>query len=184
MAEATPARRESALLLAVPEAEPVVGAWRRRHDPSAALGVPAHITLLYPFRSPARLDAAVRADLRAYFAAIPRFRFTLATLARFPAALYLAPEPGAPFRRVIGELARRYPDAPPYGGAFARVVPHLTVAHSDDPRVLDQVASALAGFAPIEAFAREVGLMVEGDDARWRLHTRFPLGGAGRSRAD
>lgn len=40
---------ESALVVLVPEAEALVKSFRDRHDPSAAAGVPAHITLLYPF---------------------------------------------------------------------------------------------------------------------------------------
>ena len=40
---------ESALVILVPEAEPVVGRLRQRYDPSAAVGMPAHITLNYPF---------------------------------------------------------------------------------------------------------------------------------------
>ena len=40
---------ESALVVLVPEAEAVVGRLRHRYDPSAAVGIPAHITLNYPF---------------------------------------------------------------------------------------------------------------------------------------
>ena len=40
---------ETALVIAVPEAEPLVSDWRAQHDWSAQRGVPAHITLLYPF---------------------------------------------------------------------------------------------------------------------------------------
>ena len=40
---------ESALVVLVPEAEAIVGRLRQRYDPSAAVGMPAHITLNYPF---------------------------------------------------------------------------------------------------------------------------------------
>jgi len=40
---------ESALVILVPEAEAVVGRLRQRSDPSAAVGMPAHITINYPF---------------------------------------------------------------------------------------------------------------------------------------
>ena len=40
---------ESALVVLVPEAEAIVGRWRQRYDPSAAVGMPAHNTLNYPF---------------------------------------------------------------------------------------------------------------------------------------
>ena len=39
----------SGLIIEVPEAETAVAAWRERLDPQAVLGVPAHITVLFPF---------------------------------------------------------------------------------------------------------------------------------------
>ena len=40
---------ETALVVLVPEAEAIVGRLRQRYDPSAAVGMPAHITINYPF---------------------------------------------------------------------------------------------------------------------------------------
>lgn len=170
-------RLESSLLVAVPEAEPAIGAWRRYRDPSAALGVPAHITLLYPFRPPDTLDAKLFDELRASFAAVRPFRFTLAVLARFPEVLYLAPEPAEPFSRLIAALTRRYPDTPPYGGMFETVTPHLTIAHTADLQMLDRAEEALTDCLPIDALAHEVLLMAQDQDEYWRVRARFPLGG-------
>jgi hypothetical protein len=44
---------ESALLVTVPAAEPAVARHRSRLDTSATVGVPAHITVLYPFAASA-----------------------------------------------------------------------------------------------------------------------------------
>jgi hypothetical protein len=49
----------TAVLLCVPEAEPVVHGWRSTGDPSASRGVPAHVTLLSPFLPADRIDAGV-----------------------------------------------------------------------------------------------------------------------------
>src|ERR1700761_7063123 len=49
---------QSALLIRVPAAEPAVGAHRARLDASARDGVPAHLTVLYPFLPPAQIDDA------------------------------------------------------------------------------------------------------------------------------
>jgi hypothetical protein len=38
----------SALIVTVPETEPLVHEWRLRYD-NASLGIPAHITLIFPF---------------------------------------------------------------------------------------------------------------------------------------
>lgn len=169
--------RESALVVVVPEAEQLVGALRLAYDSSAARGVPAHITLLYPFVAPERLDDAHLADLRAFFASVAPFAYTLARCGRFPHVLYLAPEPAQPFVQITQALAQRYPDNPPYGGAFADVIPHLTVAESDDTSLLDRIAADLDGFAPLMLRAEVVTLMVEGSDGRWVVHSTLPLGG-------
>ena len=58
-----PALTESAIVVLVPEAEHVVDRWRMDLDPSAERGVPAHITLLYPFAAPADLDDSVIATV-------------------------------------------------------------------------------------------------------------------------
>ncbi len=55
----------TALALQVPEAEELVQEHRMRYEPSAALGVPAHITLLSPFVEPEAIDEE---ELRAFFA--------------------------------------------------------------------------------------------------------------------
>ena len=56
---------ESALLLLVPAAEPVVGSHRAQLDLSARNGEPAHFTVLYPFLPPERLDGGVFAVAKA-----------------------------------------------------------------------------------------------------------------------
>ena len=61
---------QSALIIEVPEAEPAVARHRERLDPSAALGIPAHITLLYPFLPPAAVSSPVLAELEPLFGAV------------------------------------------------------------------------------------------------------------------
>ena len=68
-----PGDRRSALLVAVPEAEPAVAEHRARLDSSARDGVPAHLTVLYPFLPPASIDRAVLASLRGLFAGFAPF---------------------------------------------------------------------------------------------------------------
>jgi 2'-5' RNA ligase len=75
--------QESALLIRVPAAEPAVAPHRSRLDSSAPLGVPAHITVLYPFLPPPDVDADVLASLSRLFASVDRFRFTLDRAAWF-----------------------------------------------------------------------------------------------------
>ena len=64
----------SALIVNVPEADPVVGEWRERYD-NARLGIPAHITLLFPFVPSEELDGTLFADLHDLFATQPPIMF-------------------------------------------------------------------------------------------------------------
>jgi len=61
--------RRSGLIVEVPEAEPAVARWRAQLDPLAAQGVPAHVTVLYPFLPVTEIDGQVRSRLTALFAA-------------------------------------------------------------------------------------------------------------------
>ena len=170
---------ESALVVLVPEAESLVKPFRDRYDPSAAAGVPAHITLLYPFKSPDEVDQAVLDDLRHCFRRFAPFRFALAPIRRFPdAVLYLAPEPDEPFRQRTSAIWDRYTETAPYGGRWPNIVPHLSVAWVADERQLDRVADDFAqaaqGRLPIRATAAEVTLM-EKRSGHWLVRAKFGL---------
>jgi len=170
---------ESALVVLVPEAEPLVKAFRDRYDPSAAAGVPAHITLLYPFRHPDEVDHTALEDLRRLFHRFAPFRFSLAPIRRFSdAVLYLAPEPHEPFRQLILAICDQYPETPPYGGKWPDIVPHLSVAWVKDQQQLDRIATDFAqasrGRLPILTTAGEVSLM-EKRSGRWLIRATFGL---------
>lgn len=160
----------------VPEAEPLVADWRARHDWSAQHGVPAHITLLFPFVPVEYVDEAFLAELSRLFADEAAFPFALPRVARFPEVAWLAPEPDEPFRALTALIYERYPDYPPYEGIHDEVIPHLTVAEGD-LALQDEVESALTPRLPIEARAAEVTLIVEDDAGFWRARERFPLAG-------
>jgi 2'-5' RNA ligase len=174
--------RETALVVPVPAAEPVVGPWRQQHDPVAAQGVPAHVTLLYPFRSPNDITGAVLRELASIFAAMAPFPFSLSRVATFPTVAYLTPEPAAPFVQLIEQLMQRYPDAPPYGGAFRTITPHLTVIQTSEPEQLTGLVQAfrraMGGVLPVLASAVEAWLLEQRADNSWHVHRRFPFAGS------
>lgn len=165
-------RRASALIVPVPEAEPVVARWRERLDPAAAMGMPAHISLLYPFLAPGRIEPSVERHLEELLGEFSAFRFTLRSVERFPSVLYLGPDPPEPFVTLTKAIEARWPELPPYGGAFDAVVPHLTVVQGKEPPGLEAV---LESSLPLAAKAAEVHLMVQGDDRRWSSRRRFHL---------
>jgi 2'-5' RNA ligase len=164
---------ESALLVPVPEAEPCVRQHRFRHDSVALRGVPAHITVLYPFVPPDAITDTTLASVRQVLARFPAFSFRLSRLERFPdGALFLAPDPAEPFAQLTAAFGDPFPDYPPYGGIHAEVIPHLTVAQT--PVSTDELAE-VERHLPIRCVAREAWLMVEGDDRQWSTRSRFAL---------
>lgn len=169
----------TALIVVLPEAEPLVGDVRARYDPAAAEGVPAHVTVVYPFLPPASISAPVIRSLQDMFARYAGFRVGFGELRRFPGVLYLSPRPDATFRRLTEAVVERFPEAPPYGGQFTEIVPHLTLAHAASPARLDEIEAefleAASGRLPIHAACREV-TMIERQNGRWSARMRFALG--------
>ena len=166
---------QTAIVVPLSAAEPIVDRWRQRYDAAAPLGVPAHVTVLYPFLNIARIDAPTIQQLSGLFAARAAFAVTLAHCGRFPDVLYLDPNPAQRFRELTAAVVERWPEAPPYGGAFDEVVPHLTVAHGVDEDTLATVERAVAPQLPVTAEATEAHLLAF-DGNHWTVHTRFALG--------
>ena len=167
---------ESALVVLVPEAEAAAKPFRDRYDPSAAAGMPAHITLLYPFKSPDDIDDPTLGKLRDCFARFEPIRFALHTIKRFPEVLYLAPEPDDPFRRLTVAIWNLFPETPPYRGKWPDIIPHLSIAWRADEQQLatiaDDFAKASNDKLPIPAIASEVALM-DNRSGRWDVRTMF-----------
>jgi 2'-5' RNA ligase len=176
-----PSREETALAIIAPEAEPVVKKFRDKYDPSAAYGMPAHIALLYPFKQSGDVTKEVIYDLTNFFLRYSRFTFSLPETKKFPNVLYLAPNPDMPFEELIQALTAQYPETPPYGGVFSKVIPHLTIAQVSEAEQLDRIADEFGRESeanlPIDAEADKVWLMVN-RRGRWQAWFSFDLSSA------
>ncbi len=167
---------ESALIITVPAAEPAVARYRASLDDAAADGVPAHITVLYPFAPPAALTDQVRSRLAEVLGQHPAFSFELARVAWFGTqVVWLAPEPAAPFAALTAAVHAAFPEFPPYGGAYDDATPHLTVGHDRDLSLLQDAERDIAPRLPISARVDSVRLMHGIPGRRWVTHTEFPL---------
>jgi hypothetical protein len=169
---------QTALIVVVPEVESLVGRFRALYDPASAVGVPAHVTVLYPFLPPRHLTTSVLRTLTDLFGQLASFRAKFARARRFPEVLYLAPSPSAPLRRLTQRVFALFPETPPYGGQFSNIVPHLTVAHATNSRRLAEIASEFAAAArdvlPVETAVREI-VLIERKAGRWQRRMAFPL---------
>lgn len=168
---------ESAVVVPIPQAEPAFAALRRGHDPSAANGMGCHITVLYPFVPPDLLDERSIEALRRSLAGIAPFTVTLARLGRFAGdmhVLYAVPEPAEPFIAMTDAVSAQF-RLDPYGGAHETVLPHLTIAVTDDPGLLDRIEPAAAVGLPITAPVDRLDLAVH-EPAGWHTAHSIALG--------
>ena len=81
--------------------------------------------------------------------------------------------------QLTNAIWERFPDRPPYGGAWPDIVPHLSVGRFADEAAMDQVAAELATAleqAPIRARAGTV-ILIEDTAGRWIARRSFKLGG-------
>ncbi len=148
---------------------------RASWDWGASVGVPAHVTVLFPFLPADQLRPEVRRELAALAAAHPPFEVRFERAGRFPGVVYIAPEPATPFARLTEAVVAAYPEFPPYGGAYDVVIPHLTIAESDEAP-LDEIATAATNVLPFRRRVSALEVLVEGGEGRWHTRWRLPLG--------
>jgi len=144
--------RRTALIVAVPEA----AAYYDLGD-----GVPAHVTVLFPFAPPDEVDEGA---LDALFAPFAPFDFTLDRSERWAAAVVVLPARPDPFVALTRAVWSRWPAWSPYGGKHETIVPHLTTTSEGIP-------------LPLAARCSDVRLIEEDDRGRWRTRRTFALQG-------
>jgi 2'-5' RNA ligase superfamily len=167
----------SALVVLVPEAEVLVAPLRLRFDPMAARGVPAHVTVLFPFVSP--MDGATVDKVGAICGQHASFTAEFAAVDRFPGlVVWLRPEPSEPFSALTAAMVTEFPDCPPYGGSITDPVPHLTVADGVEWATASTLEAELAPGLPIRSQINELVSLLEDEAGHWNVARTWPLGGA------
>lgn len=136
-----PPSPRSALVLEVPDAAPLLlsaGLPERLH------GLPPHVTVLYPFLPPAELTEEVRRRLLEICWSTDPLELRFPEVGWFDRVTHLPVMPADGCLGLLDKISRCWPQARPYDGAFATVVPHLTVAHKYLPeRTLSRLEQGL-----------------------------------------
>ncbi|MBM3679712.1 MAG: 2'-5' RNA ligase family protein [Actinobacteria bacterium] len=168
----------TALVVVVDDAEPVAGAFRRRHlRETVGRGLPLHITVLFPFVPLALVDEEVLRLATASFAAVPAFEASLTAVGAFERHVWLAPEPDERFQALIAAARAAFPAYPLYGDPSHDPVPHATIGEADDATALARAAEQELGPGLPVAFAvSAVTMLTEGEEGLWRRHATFALG--------
>lgn len=152
---------------------------RRQYVSDASLGVPAHVTLLYPFVEPAALTGDVRKTVQSIASGHPAFSFELTGPREWPDTVYAAVEPEERLLAIHRDLTAAFPGYPIYGRPGFQLIPHVTIAESQyvgDPSVLgDPSWSNL----PVDRVVTALEVIAEGADQQWRTLWTLPLGQPG-----
>jgi 2'-5' RNA ligase len=147
----------------------------------ATLGVPPHVTLLYPWR-PAPIDSASIDILRAVAQRFRPFTMSLDQVETFPkGVVYATVEPDGLLRSMIQALTHAFPDTPPFRGEFAAIgpAPHCTLAKCDASQ-LDahqrDLTERLDTVLPATINVTSICVEQESDSGVWSVTSTIPLG--------
>ncbi len=165
---------ETALIVRV-ALPPRLEALRMRSVPEAAAGLPAHVTVAYPFAEADSIDDALVALIAEVVARHAPWTMRLVERRRWPDAVYASIEPDGPAIALQADLAAAFPSLPIYGGAIDVFVPHVTIAEGravDDPAV---DADPAWDDLPVTRTVKDVELIVRDVDGRWGSTRTFPL---------
>jgi 2'-5' RNA ligase len=169
---------DSALVVPFSDVEHAVAAYRREHDPRAAIGVAAHVTVHFPWIPAGTVDPDALAKVRGLAGSTAPFAVTFAELRWFGReVLWLAPDPEQPLRELSARSAALWPEAPLYSGEYDDVVPHLTIGEVGDLAALRRAEADLAQALPLRARAAEIWWYALDRSGRWERRAAFKLGG-------
>ena len=154
------ADEQTVLSVTLPQADEVLSYVLSRFEGELPLpGAPPHITLLFPWMPPARIDEKVLAELAGLFDGFPSFDCSLKLGWFGSEALLLVPEDPDPFVRLTKAIIRRWPEFPYYGGDYESIEPHVSLAYGDESS-LSGLATEIAGHIPLRASVSSIDLSV------------------------
>jgi len=149
---------------------------RQRYDPAAALGVPPHVTIMYPFLSPAEITGEVRRQLRGLAGRQPRFTYSLPRLLEWPDGVrVLAAEPALPFRALTSAVHERWGLDPYEGGVpLEEIVPHVTVGRGLPSTAARGLVDVLASEKVMDRDAAALTVLIR--RGTWAAEAEFAFG--------
>ncbi|MGW2993608.1 2'-5' RNA ligase family protein [Streptomyces sp. NPDC001193] len=164
----------TAVVIILPDAAPLLdAAWRI--DPTLVRGgVPAHVSLLYPFVPEPALTGRDEQAVRTLAAGFPAADLVLEEVVTAPGFVAVT-VPG--LQPAVDAFRKQWPGLRPYGGRFgAEPAAHVTVAMgADDPTTATRVRTAIDSLLPLRIRAAEVQLVVLAKEG-WQSRFTAPLG--------
>ena len=166
---------ESALLVVCLQVERHVGVERSRLDTAASDGIPAHLTVIYPFMPEEQMTPDDHHRLKRVAESQSDFVVRFSRTAWFGQdVLYLTPDDPEPLSLLTREVCNAFPHHPPYGGRYTELFPHLTIGHKRPLAELEAAERSVSQRLPlaeqVDHLELWAGPAVEGrtEHAPWR----------------
>ena len=169
---------ETAIIVPVEGAELLLSAAATVFGFDRLTGVPAHVTLLYPFVEAERLVVCHALEAQRALSDVQPFECSFASIGRFddpPVAIYLEPKPVEQFSAMIEALTAAFPKFPPYGGTVEEVITHLTVVETADRTLWAEVEEWIGSQLPVRTSVQRFSIYVQ-TDTGWVERFKLPLG--------
>ncbi|WP_338051295.1 2'-5' RNA ligase family protein [Pseudonocardia acidicola] len=163
-------------MLPVPAADPLLTAVAAQYPDTVREGLPAHLTVLYPFVPADELDASVIEACARIVDGLAPLPVRFARCRARPGLIYLAPEPPDQVQRLLEAVWARWPDIPPYGGKYADASAHVSIALGPQEADRDAIVRLVEPLLPIKSRLAELQVAVLGEGG-WAIRSRLPFGG-------
>ena len=176
----------TALVIPVPEADPALAAVGARYPRLARPGLPAHLTVLYPWLPSAEVGEGARRSCASLAGSVEPAEAVFREVGVHPGMVFLRPAdpgpvdpapagPGSADRLIAGARAR-WPELPPYGGKYPDSPPHVSLALGEmSPEEVAGVRELVGPLLPLRARLAELWLVALGPEG-WLAMDRWPLG--------
>ncbi|WP_098245608.1 2'-5' RNA ligase family protein [Streptomyces formicae] len=164
----------TAVVVVLPDAAPLLDAARRIDPALVRRGLPAHVSLLYPFVPVSALTDQDEKGVRSLAAGFPAADLVVEEVVTAPGFVAVT-VPG--LQPLVDAFRAQWPALRPYEGRFgARPAAHVTVAMgADDPTVADRVRTAIGSLLPLHTRAAAVQLVTLTEEG-WQSRLTVPLG--------
>ena len=174
MAEPT----KSAIVALFPKVDEVVAPYRMKLDPSAPWGVPAHVTVLYPFVPPHAISRYLVNQIQEVAGRLHAVDVRFERIACFgEQVVYAAPEPDEWFRVATLGIFHAFPDYPPYDGEIEDPTPHLTIGDGGPGDEMKRAGKEIEERLPLQQRLEHLALMVGSEEPdSWSVLHEFELG--------
>lgn len=170
-----PTNGQTGLVIPVSAADALLASVKARYPGAVREGVPAHVSLLYPFVAVAELDERVTIGLGELLVEQTPMRVQFAECYRRGGFVALRPDPIGGLQDLVSEARRRWPDVVPYEGIYDDVEPHLTVALRCSEETAVTIEQEVTAELPISTELREAWLVAF--EGQWTLRGQFKFGG-------